>query len=89
MAFMMNKLVMINSCEIIIEKNPFFAKNHCEIQVRTILVYTLYSIKYGKLLVMCNTIVTNSTLNHVIRGFESCFQSKGQKMAKKVLRPYF
>ncbi len=36
MAFMMNKLEMINSCEIIIEKLKlnFFAKNHCEIQVR-------------------------------------------------------
>jgi hypothetical protein len=29
MAFMMNKLAMINSCEIILEKK--FAKNHCEI----------------------------------------------------------
>ncbi len=28
-------------------KNNFFAKNYCEIQVRTILVCTLYSIKYG------------------------------------------
>ncbi len=28
-------------------KNNFFAKNHCEIQVRTILVCTLYSIEYG------------------------------------------
>jgi hypothetical protein len=47
MASMMNKLAMINSCEIILEKlNKFFAKNHCEIQVRTILVCTLCSIKY-------------------------------------------
>jgi len=39
---------MIKSCEIILDKqNYFFAKNHCEIQVRTILVCTLYSIKYG------------------------------------------
>ena len=45
MAFMMNKLAMINSCEIIVEF--FFAKNHCEIQVCTILVCALYSIKYG------------------------------------------
>ncbi len=44
MAFMMNKLAMINSYVIIIEKS---AKNHCEIQVRTILVCALYSIKYG------------------------------------------
>jgi hypothetical protein len=45
MAFIMNKLAMINSREIIIEKqNFFFAKNHCEIQVRTILVCALYSI---------------------------------------------
>jgi hypothetical protein len=43
MAFM-----MINSCEIILEnKNNFFVKNHCEIQVHTILVCALYSIKYG------------------------------------------
>ncbi len=39
-------LVMINFCENILEKNFFFAKNHCEIQVHTILVCTLYSIKY-------------------------------------------
>ncbi len=39
MAFMMNKLAMINPCEIIHEKlNIFFVKNHCEIQVYTILV---------------------------------------------------
>jgi hypothetical protein len=48
MASMMNKLAIINSCEIMelflkINVN-FFAKNHCEIQVRTILVCTLYSI---------------------------------------------
>ncbi len=43
MAFMMNKLAMINSCEVILE--IFFAKNHCEIQVRTILVCALYSTK--------------------------------------------
>jgi hypothetical protein len=48
MVFMMNKLTMINSCEIILENffNCFFAKNHCEIEVRTILVCTLNSIKY-------------------------------------------
>jgi hypothetical protein len=28
-------------------KNNFFAKNYCEIQVRTILICALYSIKYG------------------------------------------
>jgi len=50
MAFMMNKLAIINSCEIILEKKTFFAKNHCEIQVHTILVCALYSIKYGTLL---------------------------------------
>jgi hypothetical protein len=39
---------MINSCENILEnKIIFFAKNHCEIQVRAILVCTSYSIKYG------------------------------------------
>jgi hypothetical protein len=48
MAFMMNKITMINSCEVILE--IFFAKNHCEIQVRTILVCALYSIKYGLLI---------------------------------------
>jgi hypothetical protein len=45
MAFMMNILAIINSCEIILE--IFFAKNHCEIQVHTILVRALYSIKYS------------------------------------------
>jgi hypothetical protein len=56
MAFMMNKLAMINSCEIILEKIKiiFFAKNHCELQVRDILVCTLYSIKYGKSLNFSN-----------------------------------
>jgi hypothetical protein len=47
MAFMMNKLPMINSCEIIPVKIIFFAKNHCEIQVRTILICALDSIKYS------------------------------------------
>jgi hypothetical protein len=47
MTSMMNKLAMINSCEIILEKYFFFAKNHCEIQVHTILVCALYSIKYS------------------------------------------
>ncbi len=42
----MNKLAMINSCEIILERY-FFAKNHCEIQKHTILVCALYLIKYG------------------------------------------
>ncbi len=45
MAFVMNKLAMINSCKIFLEF--FFAKNHCEIQVRTILICPLYLIKYG------------------------------------------
>ncbi len=44
----MNKLVMMNSCEIILEKLIFL--NQCEIQVRTILVCALYSIKYGILI---------------------------------------
>ncbi len=48
MAFMMNKLEIIKPVKLFLKnKNNFFAKNHCEIQVRTILVYTLYSIKYG------------------------------------------
>ncbi len=42
---------MINSSEIFLEKNNFFAKNQCEIQVHTILVCALYSIKYGSI---CN-----------------------------------
>ncbi len=50
MAFMMNKLAMINSFEITLEKYNFFAKNHCEIKVRTILICALYSIKYGNLI---------------------------------------
>jgi hypothetical protein len=48
MASMMNKLAMINSCEIILEIFNFFAKSHCEIQARTLLVCALYSIKYSK-----------------------------------------
>jgi len=40
---------MINSCKII--REIFFSKNHCEIQVRTILVCALYSIKYGRLFI--------------------------------------
>jgi hypothetical protein len=48
MAYMMIKLAMTNFCEIILEKSKyFFPKNHWEIQVQTILVCTLYSIKYG------------------------------------------
>jgi hypothetical protein len=47
MAGMMNKLAMINSCEIILEtKNEFFDKIYCKIQVHTVLVCALYSIKY-------------------------------------------
>ncbi len=43
MASTTNKLAMINSREIILKnKIIFFAKNHCEIQVRTILVCALY-----------------------------------------------
>ncbi len=53
MAFMTNKLAMINSCEINLEKYKyFFAKNYCEIQEHTTLVCTLYSIKYGTLISM-------------------------------------
>ncbi len=48
MTFMMNKLAMINFCEIILEKiKNNKNKNYCEIQVHTILVCALYSIKYG------------------------------------------
>jgi len=49
MASMMNKLAMINSCEIILKKIIFFLPKISEIKVRTILVCTLYSIKYGTL----------------------------------------
>ncbi len=44
MAFMMNELVKL----FLKHKQYFFAKNHCEIQVHTILVCALYSIKYDK-----------------------------------------
>jgi hypothetical protein len=50
MAFMMNKDAMINSCKIILEKKIFFSKNHCEIQVRTIIVCALHSSKYSTIL---------------------------------------
>ncbi len=46
-AFMMNKLAIIISFEIIIEKYCQKLLYYCEIQVRTILVCTLYSIKYS------------------------------------------
>ncbi len=47
---MMDKDAMINSCKIILEKQQQkISKNHYEIQVRTILVCTLYSIKYSTL----------------------------------------
>jgi hypothetical protein len=45
---MMNKDAMINSCEIILEKN-MLSKNHWEIQVRTMIVCAIYAIKYGNL----------------------------------------
>jgi hypothetical protein len=38
-------------------KNKFFAKNHCEIQVRTILVCALYSIKYRNFLILANVLL--------------------------------
>ncbi len=42
MAFMVNKLAMNDSCEIIVEKQIyiFWPKNYFEIQVRTILICT-------------------------------------------------
>jgi hypothetical protein len=50
MTFMMNKLAMINSCEIIFEyTNNFFDNSHCELQVHTLLVCAFYSVKYGRL----------------------------------------
>jgi hypothetical protein len=43
----MNKLEMI----FLKTKIVVFAKNHCEFQVHTVLVCTLYTIKYGKLVI--------------------------------------
>jgi hypothetical protein len=48
MAFMMNKHAMIMFVKLFLKnKNNFFAKNQCEIQLSTKLVCALYSIKYG------------------------------------------
>jgi hypothetical protein len=48
MAFVRNKIAMISSYKLFLKnKNNLFAKNHCEIQVRTILVCALYLIKYS------------------------------------------
>ena len=57
-AFMLNKLAMINSFEIILE--IFFDKNHCEIQVCTILVCALYSVKYSSF--KCAVAIVESTI---------------------------
>jgi hypothetical protein len=46
MASMMNKLAMVKF--FLKNKINFFAKNQCEVQVRTILICTLCLIKYGK-----------------------------------------
>ena len=62
MAFRLNKLKMINSCEIILEKK--FVKNNCEIQVRTILVCALYSIKYGNICNVSAKIAVSSQIFH-------------------------
>jgi hypothetical protein len=48
MASMMNKLVILLKL-FLKNKINFFAKNHCQIQVHTILVCALYSIKYSNL----------------------------------------
>ena len=45
MSLMTNKDAVVNSCK----NKIFFSKNHCEIQVRNLLVCALYSIKYGAL----------------------------------------
>ncbi len=58
MVFILNKLARIKSCEIILEKK-FCAKNHCEFQVHTILVCTLYSVKYGTFSVAPNIMYDN------------------------------
>jgi len=49
MNFMMNRLEMNKSCESILEKilKKCFAKNNCEIQVHTMLVWALYLIEYS------------------------------------------
>jgi len=62
MAFLINKLVMINSCEIILE--IFFSKNLCEIQVRTILECALYLIKYGMCLAFRATLLELGSVLH-------------------------
>jgi hypothetical protein len=72
MVLMMNKLAMINSFEIILEF--FFAENHCEIQVCTILICALCSIKYGTINILKKQILHNyvsqwrSTDNQAIYG---------------------
>jgi hypothetical protein len=49
MAFMMNKLAMLNSVKLFLKnKNKIFLPRHYEIQMHTKLVCTLYLIKYGK-----------------------------------------
>jgi hypothetical protein len=67
MAFMMNKLAMINSCKINLETK--IAKNHCETQVCTILVCTLYATKYDKLL--------KGAFNSVVSGNEEHLKNEG------------
>jgi hypothetical protein len=48
MAFMMNKFASLFLVKLFLKNiNIFFAKIHCEFQVRTILVCALYSIKYS------------------------------------------
>jgi hypothetical protein len=73
MAFMMNKLSMINSCEIILEKIKIFifAKNHCEIQVHTVLVCTLYLIKYRMRSVIGPNVVLSQISSSTIQALES------------------
>ncbi len=52
--FMMNKLAIINSYKIFLEKlkKNIYSKNQCEIQVRTVLVCKLYSLKYGRFTIL-------------------------------------
>jgi hypothetical protein len=76
MSFMMNKLAMNNTCEIILE-NFFFAKNHCKIQVHAILVCALYLIKYGDVLskvFISIIIVSNRDVQqtHLVPGPSKC-----------------
>jgi hypothetical protein len=88
MAFTMNKLAMINYCEIILEKFIFFALNHCEIQVHTILVCALYSIKYGAILDICDEIKVFNFLSAFLRLREGIFSGQRTSLVK-IIKTFF